>query len=139
MDQSLTTIMHKCSAGSINATITFPEVVKQLMDIGAESYHCDLYRREKTYYMPDGDSYVDAWPDVPAGKIGGAAIAMSFSDDGIKAALVAVQTRAIDYPEFIRRIEAAGCTGYSVFIRGRCALYYGRNGEVFREPFPQAK
>jgi uncharacterized protein YbcV (DUF1398 family) len=139
MDQSLVNVMHACSTGSINAAMTFPEVVKKLMDIGVEAYHCDLYRREKTYYMPDGQSHVEAEAELDPKEFGGGAIAATFSGDGVKAALTAVQGRQIGYLEFLRRIEAAGCTGYSVFISGRRALYFGRNGESYLEPFPQAK
>jgi uncharacterized protein YbcV (DUF1398 family) len=33
----------------------------------------------------------------------------------------------------------AGCSHYEVFISGRKAMYFGRDGEFYTEPFPQAK
>ena len=49
-------VLDECSERSVAGTITFPEVVGKLMAVGIESYHADLYRREKTYYSANGDS-----------------------------------------------------------------------------------
>ena len=36
-------------------------------------------------------------------------------------------------------ILAAGCVGYFVCLTGRRAVYFGRTGENYIEPFPPAK
>ena len=58
MEPQTRQIMQECTARSDSGTLTFPEVVKKLMDAGVEQYHADLLRSEKTYYMPDGESCV---------------------------------------------------------------------------------
>jgi uncharacterized protein YbcV (DUF1398 family) len=139
MDQNSIAIFHECSAGSIAETLNFPGVLAKLTAVGAEGYHCDLYRREKTYYLPDGTSHVEAEPELDPHEFSGAHIADRFSEDGIKAALKAVQTRTITYVEFLRRIAAAGCVGYTVNLLGGRALYFGRRAEIYIEPFPAGK
>jgi hypothetical protein len=136
MEQNLIAVFHEASAGSIAETVNFPTVVGKLVGIGAEAYRCDLYRREKTYYMPDGRSHVEPEPELDPGEFNGTHIAREFSEEQIKSALKAVQTGGITYVEFLRRIMAAGCVGYQVCITGRRALYFGRSGEVYVEKFP---
>jgi uncharacterized protein YbcV (DUF1398 family) len=136
MDQNSIAIFHQCSAGSIAGTLNFPGVLAKLMAVGAEGYHCDLYRREKTYYLPDGSSHVEPEPELDPHEFSGAHIAHRFSEEGIKAALKAVQTGTITYVEFLRRIMAAGSVGYSVNLSGRRALYFSRSAEVYVERFP---
>ncbi len=138
MDNNLIAVFHDCSAGSIAETTNFPTVVGKLIGVGAESYHCDLYRREKTYYMPDGRSHVEA-EELDPRQFGGANIAREFSETAITTALKSVQTGAITYVEFLRRIMQAGCVGYQVCITGKRALYFGRAGEVYVEKFPGAQ
>jgi uncharacterized protein YbcV (DUF1398 family) len=137
MDQNLIAVFHDASVGSIAETMNFPTVVGKLIAVGAEGYHCDLYRHEKTYYMPDGHSHVEV-EELNPREFGGARIAREFSDEQIKSALKAVQTGAISYVEFLRRIMAAGCVGYQVCITGKRALYFGRAGQVYVEKFPGA-
>ena len=36
----------------------------------------------------------------------------------------------------LRRVMAAGTTSYSVYLNGRKAIYFGRNGDFHVEPFP---
>ena len=38
--------------------------------------------------------------------------------------------------EFLRRIMQAGCASYRVFFGGRKAMYFGRDGAFYTEPFP---
>ncbi len=136
MDQNSIAIFHECSAGSIAETLNFPGVLAKLAAVGAEGYHCDLYRREKTFYLPDGSSHVESEPELDPHEFNGARIARRFSEDGINAALKSVQTGTITYVEFLRRIMAAGCVGYTVNLTGRRALYFGRRAEIYIEPFP---
>jgi uncharacterized protein YbcV (DUF1398 family) len=42
------------------------------------------------------------------------------------------------YLTFCRQIMEAGCVGYLVSMQGRRAVYYGRSGETYVEPFPSA-
>lgn len=127
------TVMQNCSARSLAGSITFPEVVQRLTEIGVERYHADYCRQVKTYYLPDGESLVVAMPEPPA------EIAVEFSAAGIEAALRAIQRGEIAYPEFLRRTRHAGCVGYIVHIVGRRTIYFGRSGDIHVEYFPSPK
>jgi uncharacterized protein YbcV (DUF1398 family) len=43
------------------------------------------------------------------------------------------------YPQFVEQATAAGCVGYFIQITGKCVQYFGRNGEIHTEWFPDAK
>lgn len=124
-------VIQECTQGSFNGSMTFEEVVRRLGAAGVERYEADLVRMEKTYYGRSGETERETLPlqDPPA-------VAERFSEEGVKQALRAVQQREIGYPEFLRRILAAGATGYSVFLEGRRAIYFGRLGDVYVERFP---
>jgi uncharacterized protein YbcV (DUF1398 family) len=124
---------NECSQRSDAGTITFPEVVGKLIAAGVESYHADYYRREKTYYMPGGESHVTP-QELP-----GVAIATAFSPQGVEQAVRRIQRGEIGYMEFLRLTMLAGCVGYGVYISGRRAIYFGRTGDNYVEPFPGPK
>jgi uncharacterized protein YbcV (DUF1398 family) len=130
MDTQTKNVFEECTRASDEERITFPEVVGKLMAIGAERYHTDIVRSEKTYYMPGGESHV-----VP-NHATAAPPATRFSATGVAAAVRAIQGGQIRYMEFCNRISEAGCVGYIVSLAGRCAVYYGRTGESYVEPFP---
>ena len=132
MDTRTQDIIRECTAQSDASSISFPEVVMKLMDIGVEQYHADLVRSEKTYYLPNGESLV-----TPADRPDGIA-PQSFSADEVQAAVRAIQQGKIDYAEFCRRIVAAGCVSYIVSIAGKRAIYSGRTGDCYIEHFPKA-
>ena len=133
MDSTVSDILKECTAGSDDGRLTFPEVVMKLIGAGVEQYHADLYRAEKTYYMPNGEFAV-----VPCASIKRNA-AENFSAAGVEAAVRGIQGRKIDYKVFCELIAAAGCVGYFVSIAGRRAVYYGRTCDSYVEPFPSAK
>ena len=131
MNEHQIDVVTECSRGSNEGRLSFPEVVGKLMGIGLERYHADLSRGERSYYMPDGSSHVVA-------EDAGADAAREFSAAGIEAALRAIQAKKIDYRRFCADILAAGCVGYFVCLTGRRAVYFGRHGDNFVEPFPKA-
>jgi uncharacterized protein YbcV (DUF1398 family) len=126
-------VVVECTKGSAEERLSFPQVVMKLMAAGVERYHADLCRSERTYYMPDGSSEVVAAHDVAM------PMAQEFSPAGVEAAVRAIQAGTIGYQEFCARIAAAGCVGYQVSLAGRRAVYYGRTGATYVEPFPAAK
>ena len=133
MKQETIVVMHEVAERSHAGTISFPEVVGKLTQAGVERYHADLCRGERVFYMPSGESHVETTGD----KYGDAAV--EFSGAGVDAAVRTIQRGEIDYQEFVRRILAAGCVNYFVYITGRQTLYYGRNGDVHVEKFPAPK
>jgi uncharacterized protein YbcV (DUF1398 family) len=125
-------MLQECTDASDRERISFGEVVMKLMQAGVERYGADLLRGEKIYYLPSGESHrVSAAPveAVPA---------KAFNADGVAAAVRAIQQQQIQYREFCERIAQAGCVGYMVSLAGRRAVYYGRTGDSYVEPFPAA-
>lgn len=126
-------IMIQTTEGSFNGTMSFPQVVQALIQEGVESYTVDLVQNIKTFYMPNGEVFVEKF------KYDGPRIATDFSQDKVVAAIRASQTQKIKYPQFLKEILEAGTTSYIVYIEGRKAVYFGRKGETHTENFPQAK
>jgi uncharacterized protein YbcV (DUF1398 family) len=133
MQAEIIQVMQECTDGSDQERLSFPEVVTKLMQAGVERYHADLPRAEKVYYLPSGESL-----RVAAAPVNTTAPA-AFAADGVAAAVRAIQQKQIEYREFCERIAQAGCVGYMVSLAGRRAVYYGRTGDSYVEPFPAAK
>jgi uncharacterized protein YbcV (DUF1398 family) len=125
--------MIEATRASDEERVTFPEVVKNLLQAGVERYHADLLRGQKTYYLPSGESEAVECHAVTV------APAWEFSAGGIDAAVRAIQAGKIQYRTFCARIAEAGCVGYMVFLTGQRAVYYGRAGDSHVEWFPGAK
>jgi uncharacterized protein YbcV (DUF1398 family) len=128
-----TTVIHDTLARSQAGELIFPEVVRRLLEVGVESYFCDLANGAELFYMTDGKSHTEKMvlPLVP--------IAEEFSSSGLIAAIRGAQTDTIRYPEFMKRSAAAGVIAYWAFLTGRKVIYFGRKGEVHIEEFPNAK
>ena len=132
MDAHVKEAVREMSKASDEERITFPEVVRALIEVDVERYHADLVAGRKTYYLPSGE-----FEEVEVHKVGGAAHA--FSAVGVEKAVRAIQRQEIAYREFCRLIADAGCVGYFVSLAGRRAVYYGRTGDEHVEWFPGAK
>jgi uncharacterized protein YbcV (DUF1398 family) len=126
-------VMRECKDLSLQGKIPFPEVVRRLQEVGVERYHVDLTRDETTYYLPCGESHAFA-TGGPRDPIAG-----PFDAAAVEGAVRAAQRGEIIFPEFLRRIVAAGCVGYFTQITGRRVQYVGRTGDMHVEPFPGAK
>jgi uncharacterized protein YbcV (DUF1398 family) len=132
MDNHVKDVVLEMTRASDEERITFPNVVMALIEAGVERYHADLVCANKIYFMPDDSFEVVACHATPKP-------AQAFSAAGVEAAVRAIQARAITYREFCDRIAAAGCVGYFVTLKGRRAVYYGRDNESHVEWFPGAK
>lgn len=121
----------QCMALSF-ADTPFPQVVKRLVGAGVQSYTADLIKLRNTYYDAAGEAFDEALPlkDGPA-------IAPAFDSAKVAATVKSIQRGEIGYAEFLRRIMTSGCSHYEVFIAGRKAMYFGRDGDFYTEPFPQ--
>jgi len=126
-------VMEECTRASHEERITFGEVVGRLIGAGVERYHADLVRGETTYFMPDGQSHRVTYSALDARPAG------SFSAEGVLAAVRAIQAGKTQYLTFCREILEAGCVGYLVSMQGQRAVYYGRSGETYLEPFPGSR
>jgi uncharacterized protein YbcV (DUF1398 family) len=116
------------------ASTPFPQVVQKLAGAGVRSYTADLIRLRKTYYDASSQSAVEAMP-----LTSGPAVAPQFDKASVAETIRAIQHGQIGYPEFLRKIMAAGCSHYSVYIGGRKAIYFGRDGDFHVENFPSGK
>jgi uncharacterized protein YbcV (DUF1398 family) len=128
-----TSIINECKALSLAGKITFPEVVKKLIDIGVERYICDLVGLKLHYYSSKGEIYT-----MPL-EYDADFVALNFNAAAVKEAVIEVQQNRIDYREFLRRVIAVGCCHYEVYISGKKVIYFGRDGSQHVELFPGAK
>jgi uncharacterized protein YbcV (DUF1398 family) len=116
------------------ADTPFPVVMQKLASAGVQAYTADLIAMRKTYYDAGGESIDEVLPLVKAPPI-----ADRFDAASIETAVRAIQRKEIGYAEFLRRIMQGGCASYRVFFGGRKAMYFGRDGAFFTEPFPAQK
>jgi uncharacterized protein YbcV (DUF1398 family) len=126
-----TQVLDECEFLSFQGKIAFPEVVARLAASGVERYCADLVKLEKFYYSPEGQSHIVAMPLADAPAIG-----REFSANAVRAAVRDSQKGEIGYPEFLKRIMAAGTVYYDVFVGGRKVIYTGRDGDFHVENFP---
>ena len=131
-DHQIATVK-ECAALSAAGKIHFGQVVARLTAADIERYHADYTRHETAYYAHDGRSYVVPMAHDPL------PIAREFSPAGVESAVRQSQRGQIMYPEFTRQATAAGCVGYFVQLTGKRVQYFGRNGDVHTESFPDAK
>lgn len=125
------TLLDQCTSGAFDGTIPFPETIRRITVDGAEWYSANLIFGLTTYYGPDLSHHQTPWKEwAPPG------IADEFCRDSVKRAIRASQAKEINYREFLRQIAAAGIVYYTVHLKGRKAIYFGRHGDSFVEPFP---
>lgn len=133
MEAHRTAVAKACLDAAEEDTMTFPEIVKTLMEAGFESYVVDFRRAQAIYYAPDGESV-----ELATHKVEGV-VADAFDVPRIQAAIRQAQQLAsgYTYKGFCRTVAAAGCAGYTVSFLGRRAVYMGRTAETHVEHFPQ--
>lgn len=112
----------------------FPEIVAALGADGVEWYSANLLFGATTHYGMDGSHHQTKWAawTTPA-------IADSFDAGKVLSAIRSSQKGGIDYPTFLALIAAAGTVYYTVHLKGRKALYFGRHGDFHVEHFPVAR
>lgn len=126
-------IIEECIALSLSEQITFPEVVMKLSNAGVERYIADLVGKKKFSYGKQNKTHIN---ELSFDSVN---IPEQFNAAAIKQTIIDIQQARIKYQTFLRRIMEAGCTHYEVFIAGKKAIYFGRDGSQHIELFPQAK
>ena len=126
-------IIHELAIATQQGKMTFPQVVKGLLEVGVESYLVDFAAKQKTHYLADGTTHtvpmiVDPGP-----------IAAEFDSASLVAAIRGAQADTVRYPEFVKRSTAAGVIGYWAFLTGKKVIYFCRKGEQHVEEFPKPK
>lgn len=85
-------------SGSLNKTLSFPQIVKLMQEDGIEAYHIDIVMSESRYYHKSGETFVAKFPhpfDKPA---------VEFSAEKIKEAIAKSQAGRITYLQFMSEI-----------------------------------
>jgi uncharacterized protein YbcV (DUF1398 family) len=126
-------VIHELALATQQGKMTFPQVVKGLLEAGVESYLVDFATMQKTHYLSDGTTHT-----VPM-ILDPGPISMEFSSADLVAAIRGAQTDTVRYPEFVKRSTAAGVIGYWAFLTGKRVIYFGRKGEQHIEEFPKPK
>lgn len=131
MNQNTKDVIEKCAHQSHDGLLTFTEALGRLIDVGVECYFADYRNQSTTYYLSSNNalSIPMAMPPIE--------IPNSFNEDGVVSAIRGAQSDAVRYPEFLKLTMTAGCIGYIVWITGGHVSYFGRQGEVHIEHFPQ--
>jgi uncharacterized protein YbcV (DUF1398 family) len=124
-------IIHELAIATQQGKMTFPQVVKGLLEAGVESYLVDFAAKRKTHYLADGATHT-----VPM-ILDPGPIAPEFNGTELVAAIRGAQADTVRYPEFVKRSTAAGVIGYWAFLTGKRVIYFGRKGEQHIEEFPK--
>ncbi len=124
-------VIHELVIATQQGKMTFPQVVKGLLEVGVESYIVDFAAKQKTHYL--GDETTHTVPMI----LDPGPIAKDFNSAGLVAAIRGAQADTVRYPEFVKRSTAAGVIGYWAFLTGKRVIYFGRKGEQHIEEFPR--
>jgi uncharacterized protein YbcV (DUF1398 family) len=126
-------VIHELAIATQQGKMTFPQVVKGLLEVGVESYLVDFAGKQKTHYLSDGTTYTVPMILEPG------PIAAEFNNVDLVAAIRGAQQDTVRYPEFVKRSTAAGVVGYWAFLTGKRVIYFGRNGVQHIEEFPKPR
>lgn len=113
--------------------ITFPDVVRELLAAGVESYRVDYVAGTATHYGAEGEIAV-----VPIAFEGLPSVAATFDAAAVVADVRDSQAGKQDYRAFSVRAVQAGVAGYTAYLRGKRVVYCGRQGDQHVEWFPGA-
>lgn len=128
-----TKIVSQVARATLDGTMAFPEVVRQLLATGVEYYHVDYVAMRKSFYGADGDVVA-----TPISYEGLPLVARDFDAARLRAAILDSQRHGQKYRDFTRRAMEAGVQGYFAFLRGQRVTYFGRGGYEHTEWFPGA-
>ena len=131
MNPNTKEVIEKCARESHAGLLAFPEALGRLIEVGVESYFADYRNQSTTYYLSGNGAFT-----IPM-AIPSIEIPSSFNKEDVVSAIRGAQSDAVRYPEFIKLTMSAGCIGYIVWIAGKYVNYFGRQGEVHIEHFPQ--
>ena len=128
-----TKIVAEVARATLAGTITFPEVVRRLIETGVEYYHVDYVALRKTFYSAAGEVVMTSilYEGLPP-------VAADFDANQLRAAILDSQRHGLTYRDFTRRAMEAGVQGYIAFLRGQRVTYWGRAGDQHTEWFPGA-
>jgi uncharacterized protein YbcV (DUF1398 family) len=114
----------EAARGTLDGTLSFPEVVGQLLAAGVEYYHVDYVGLRKRFYSAEGGMVATSinYENLPP-------VAPEFDAVALRANILDSQRNGQPYREFTRRAMAGGVQGYIAFLRGQRVTYWGRSGD----------
>ena len=126
-----TSIITETARQTLAGTLSFPDVVSNLLAAGVEYYHVDYAGMKKTFYSAEGGTVVSPinYENLPP-------VAPEFSVEEIRANILDSQRNGQAYRDFTHRAMEAGVQGYFAFLRGKRVTYLGRQGDHHTEWFP---
>lgn len=124
-------VIHELALATEQGKMTFPQVVKGLLEVGVESYFVDFAAKQKTYHLTDRSTAAMKMILEPG------LIAAEFDGTALVAAIRGAQADTVRYPEFVKRATAAGVVAYWAFLTGKRVIYFGRKGDQHIEDFPK--
>ena len=127
-------IITEVARKTLDGSMSFPEVVGQLLAADVEYYHVDYVGLKKTFYSAEGDAVI-----TPINYEGLPPVAADFDAAEVRADILDSQRNGQHYRDFTRRAMAAGVQGYYAFLRGKRVTYSGRQGDEHTEWFPGAQ
>jgi uncharacterized protein YbcV (DUF1398 family) len=110
--------------------ISYPELVRLLVEAGVQTYHVDV-ATHTIFYRDATESYTEHGPVAASSQL-----LAPFSVEGVKAAIAANQQGKSDFLEFLRQIWQSGVTTYEVDLAARSIAYRGAGGESYVEAIP---
>lgn len=124
-------IVADAARATLSGSISFPEVVRLLLDTGVEYYHVDYVALQKTYYSASGEIIKTPinYEDLPT-------VGYEFNINALRAAILDSQQNGQHYQDFTKRAMSAGVQSYTVFLCGQRVTYWGRLGDQHTEWFP---
>ncbi len=132
MNPNVINDIEKCAHESHAGLLTFPEVLVRLFELDVVSYFADYRNQSTSYYLSNNEAHRVTMVMPPV------LIPNFFNKEQIVSAIRAAQSDLVRYPKFVELTMSAGCVGYIVWISGRHASYFGRDGQVHIEHFPKA-
>ncbi len=126
-------VIHELAVSTQQGKMTFPQVVRGLLEVGVESYLVDFAAKQKIHYLADGTTHTVRMILEPG------PIVEDFNSVDLVAAIRGAQADTVRYLEFVKRSTAAGVIGYWAFLTGKKVIYFGRKGEQHIEEFPKPK
>jgi len=140
VDAETTATLHKLWTRVYSPTdsLTFPETVGALANLGVSRYRVDFVTSTTTAYIgPQADTYAfeSHVSDLHPGII-------PWAVEKLKAAIAGAQAAAAkgegDYVEFCRKAVEGGVVEYTTYIDGKRVTYGGALGDAHTEWFPGA-
>jgi uncharacterized protein YbcV (DUF1398 family) len=118
----------EAARGTLDGTLSFPEVVGKLLAAGVEYYHVDYVGLRKRFYSAEGEMMATSinYEGLPP-------VAPEFDAAALRANILDSQRHGQKYREFTRRAMAGGVQGYIAFLRGKRVTYWGRTGDQHTE------